>query len=220
MTVETDFSPYLIGIAGPSCAGKTELTRHLSRLLSAAVLPLDCYYFDLSHLPLDERARHNFDVPNALDHDLFLFHLKGLRAGRAIERPVYDFSCHARTRKVEIIHPGRYIIVEGLFVLYWEDVRQQLGTKVFVDLDDQACLERRIERDVRERGRTAASVTAQFNQTVRPMAERYIRPTHASADLIVCGDDPIDASVATVMAHIDRQTFPSRPMAKSCYSEM
>ena len=211
--------PYLIGIAGPSCAGKTELTRRLARLLSSpqhadsaragdpvsvAVLPLDCYYPDLSHLPPAERARHNFDQPTAFDYALFHAHLSALASGRPVERPVYDFATHTRTAQLEVIRPGRYLLVEGLFVLYWPPVRALLATKVFVDLDDRQCLERRIARDVAERGRTAESVIAQFNQTVRPMAEQFIRPTHQFADLIVRGDDSLDASVAAVMAHVDR----------------
>ncbi len=198
-----EVKPYLIGIAGPSCAGKTELSRHLARLLSAAILPLDCYYFDLSHLPLEQRARHNFDIPSALDHDLFLQHLQMLHRGEPAPRPVYDFATHSRTGRVEVVKPGRFIIVEGLFVLYWEDVRNTFATRVFVDLDDKTCLDRRILRDVKERGRTPESVILQFTETVRPMAEKYIRPTHAFADVVVCGDDPIDASVAAVMAHVD-----------------
>ncbi len=199
----TDPKPYLIGIAGPSCAGKTELSRHLARLLSSVILPLDCYYFDLSHLPLDERARANFDMPSALDHDLFLQHLTALSEGREIPRPVYDFATHSRSDKVEIVKPRKFIIVEGLFVLYWADVRRVLGTKVYVDLEDKACLDRRILRDVKERGRTPESVIWQFTETVRPMAEKYIRPTHQFADLIVDGDDRIDHSVARVMTHVD-----------------
>ena len=196
--------PYLIGIAGTSCSGKTKLARHLSRLLSAVILPLDCYYFDLSHLPLDERAHCNFDIPEALDRELLLAHVAGLSQGQEIPRPVYDFAVHARTSQVEIVKPGRYVIVEGLFSLYWEEARKLFGTKVFVDLDDQKCLERRISRDVRERGRTPESVLQQFNGTVRPMAEAYIRPTRGFADLTVRGDDPIDRSLARVMAHVNR----------------
>lgn len=196
--------PYLIGIAGPSCAGKTELTRHLARSLSAAVLPLDGYYIDLSHLPLAQRARYNFDHPDSLDHLLFRAHLKALAKGESVERPVYDFATHSRTTETKQIHPGRFVLVEGLFVLFWDELRELLSTKVFVDLDDEQCLERRIARDVRERGRTPESVIVQFNQTVRPMAESYIRPTHGFADVVVRGDDPIEASVAAVMAHVDR----------------
>jgi len=199
-----DAKPYLIGIAGPSCAGKTELTRHLTLSLSAAVLPLDCYYVDLSHLPLAQRAQHNFDHPDSLDHMLFRAHLKALARGESVERPVYDFATHSRTAATNQIRPGRFVLVDGLFVLFWDELRELLHTKVFVDLDDKLCLERRIVRDVRERGRTPESVIAQFNRTVRPMAEAYIRPTHGFADVVVRGDDPIEASVAAVMAHVDR----------------
>lgn len=195
--------PYLIGIAGPSCAGKTELTRLLALSLSAAVLPLDCYYIDLSHLPLAQRAQHNFDHPDSLDDRLFRTHLKALAKGESIERPVYDFATHSRSTTTQQIRPGRFMLVEGLFVLFWDELRELLNTKVFVDLDDEQCLKRRVVRDVRERGRTPESVIAQFNRTVRPMAESYIRPTHGFADVVVRGDDPIEASVAAVMAHVD-----------------
>jgi uridine kinase len=198
--------PYLIGIAGPSCAGKTELARHLSRLLSATILPLDCYYFDLSHLPRAERAHSNFDVPEALDHQLFLTHLTALSQGREAPRPIYDFATHARTGQVEVVQPGQFILVEGLFALYWEEARELFGTKIFVDLDNKSCLDRRVARDVRERGRTPESVVLQFSETVRPMAEKYIRPTQRFADLVVRGDELIDRSAASVMAHVNSQS--------------
>ncbi len=195
--------PYLVGIAGPSCAGKTELSRQLSALFSAPILPLDCYYFDLSHLPPAERARQNFDVPAMLDHDLFCRHLTELSRGAPIQRPVYDFATHSRTTGVEVVQPAPVIIVEGLFVLYWEVVRSLLDIKIFVDLDDESCLGRRLIRDVKERGRTPESVVSQFHQTVSPMAAQYIRPTRDFADLVILGDSPIEKSVATVTEHMD-----------------
>ena len=100
--------PYLIGVAGPSCAGKTELSRGLAAQLPAIVLPLDCYYIDLADRPLEERARFNFDEPEALDQVLFLRHVRALSAGLAIERPVYDFATHTRTSKVEPVLPGKF----------------------------------------------------------------------------------------------------------------
>jgi uridine kinase len=193
---------YLIGIAGPSCAGKTELARNLVSVLSASILSLDCYYIDLSDRVLEERARFNFDEPGALDHTLFARHVRSLSHGETIERPVYDFATHARTAEVEVVYPREFIIIEGLFVLYWPEVRSCFGTKVFVDLADEACLERRIVRDVRERGRTAESVRRQFAETVRPMAELYVQPTRAFADLILAGDNPIQNSVESVLDHI------------------
>ena len=217
-------TPYLIGVAGPSCAGKTELSRHLVRELDATLLPLDCYYFDLAHLTMEERSRFNFDEPGALDHDLFVKHLSELAAGLPIDRPVYDFATHSRTSAVERITPGHaskqmellrddsdatplhreFIVVEGLFVLYWKDVRDLFTTKVFVDLEDEPCLERRICRDTRERGRTRESVIRQFTETVQPMSNIYVRPTRQNADIVVPGDNEIDLSVATVVDHIRR----------------
>lgn len=181
------------------------LSRHLAAQLPAIVLPLDCYYLDLSDRPIEERAKFNFDEPCALDHDLFLHQLLALTKGKEIERPVYDFSIHTRIRRTELVKPGRFIVVEGLFVLYWEDVRALFGTKVFVDLPDGPCLERRIVRDVRERGRTPESVRRQFAQTVQPMADLHVRPTRTFADLTLAGDNQIQKSVDTVLAHIHRQ---------------
>jgi uridine kinase len=199
--------PHLIAVAGPSCAGKTELARHLAAKLPAVVLPLDCYYFDLSDRPLAERARFNFDEPSALDHDLFLHHLQSLSEGSIIERPVYDFVTHTRTKSVQPMQPGKFIVVEGLFVLYWQDVRSLSQTKVYVDLPDEPCLQRRILRDVRERGRTPESVRRQFAETVQPMAELYVRPTRAFADILVAGDLPIQQSVETVLAEIKKKVL-------------
>jgi uridine kinase len=215
-------TPYLIGVAGPSCAGKTELSRHLARGLDATLLPLDCYYRDLSDRTMEQRARFNFDEPSALDHDLFVKHLRDLAAAHPIDRPVYDFATHSRTAHVERITPGHasgqlelpdceggvlhreFIVVEGLFVLYWADVRNLFSTKVFVDLADQPCLDRRIYRDTRERGRTRESVIQQFTETVQPMCNIYVRPTRQNADIVVPGDNDINLSVATVMDHIQR----------------
>ncbi len=219
MMTEHSHKPYLIGVAGPSCAGKTELSRNLTRALDATLLPLDCYYRELHHLTMEQRNRFNFDEPAALDHDLFVQHLRELAEGRPINRPVYDFATHSRTADVERIAPGHssgqlelpgseeplhreFIVVEGLFVLYWEDVRSLFETKVFVDLEDGPCLERRIYRDTRERGRTSESVIRQFTETVQPMSNIYVRPTRHNADIVVPGDNDISLSVATVLEHV------------------
>jgi uridine kinase len=194
--------PYLIGVAGPSCAGKTELSRALQSHLNASLVSLDSFYFDLSDRTMEERARFNFDQPTALDHDLFFSQLESLASGRFADVPVYDFSTHSRTNRTERIEPRTFIVVEGLFVLYWADIRSVFGTKVFVDLDDATCLERRVQRDVRERGRTAESVIQQFHETVVPMADLYVRTTRQNADIVIPGDSPIDASVEIVTAHI------------------
>jgi uridine kinase len=195
-------TPYLIGIAGPSCAGKSELAKHLAARFDAAILPLDCYYIDLGDRPLEERPRFNFDEPNALDHDLLIPQLIALANGKEINRPVYDFSTHSRSPQIERVVPGSFVIVEGLFALYWPEIRDLLGTKIYVDFPDKQCLERRIDRDTHERGRTPESVRRQFAETVRPMAELYVLPTKNFADLIIPGDNLIENSVALALAHI------------------
>ena len=194
---------YLIGIAGPSCAGKGTLAANLVARLSAskpnaaeaetvrpnaAVLSLDSYYRPLDHLTLPERARYNFDTPHALDSDLLLEHMRQLRDGRSVECPVYDFAAHTRARQSIEFAPLPFIVIEGLFALYWEELRALLGTKVYVDLDEELGLERRIERDVRERGRTRESVLLQYRTTVAPMARRYVDPARAYADVLVSGN--------------------------------
>jgi uridine kinase len=197
-------SPYLIGIAGPSGAGKSYLASHLAARLSAPVLALDHYYRDLSHLPLEERAQSNFDEPAALEHDLLIAQITDLREGKRIDVPIYDFSIHTRTRETQLFHPSEFVIIEGLFTLHWPELRHHLGTGVYVDMTDEICLQRRRDRDVRERGRTPESVIEQFQKSVAPMAERYIRPTRAHADVVVFGAIPIAEEVERVLEHVRR----------------
>lgn len=193
---------YLIGIAGPSGAGKSYLARHLSECLQAPVLALDHYYRDLSHLPLEERARSNFDDPAALEHELLIAQVASLSEGNPIEIPTYDFSVHTRTGNTQSFRPAPFVIIEGLFTLHWPELCRLLGTRVFVDMTDDICLQRRQERDVRERGRTPESVVEQFRTTVAPMAERYVRPTQAHAHVVVSGADPIGEEVERVLEHV------------------
>lgn len=194
--------PYLIGVAGPSGSGKTELSRWLASMLSAPIVSLDCYYRELDHLPLHERAQTNFDQPDALDRDLLRAHLSLLAADNPIEVPVYDFTRHTRAPQVHPVEPAAFVIVEGLFALYWEQVRALLRTKVYVHTEDDLCFARRLERDVRERGRTPQSVMAQYEATVRPMGRLYVLPTRRFADVVVSGNRPLELTSAEVLAHV------------------
>jgi uridine kinase len=198
-------APYLVGMAGASCSGKTVLATRLAESTPggpATILALDSYYRDLSHLTPDQRAVWNFDVPEALDNALLLQHLRALLNGSPIDKPIYDFSTHTRAPETERVEPAPFIIIEGLFVLYWQEIRDTLGTKVFIAVPDEVCLARRIARDVRERGRTEESVRTQYEATVRPMYRKYCEPTARFADLRVSGDDPIDQIAETVLRHI------------------
>jgi uridine kinase len=195
-------SSCLIGIAGPSCSGKSEVARRLGRILRAPILALDHYYRDLKHIPFEERVKTNFDAPEALDSELILAHALRLKEGHAVEQPTYDFAQHVRASGVERILPAPFVILEGLFALYWPELRRLLECKVYISASHDVCLARRIDRDVRERGRTEDSVRAQYEATVRPMCERYVEPTREYADLVLSGTDPVKQSVLAVLRRL------------------
>jgi len=196
---------YMIAIAGPSCAGKTETARAVAAMLNARIVALDSYYLNLDHLTYEQRCRFNFDEPAALDHDLLVEQLRALSAGKSIEMPVYDFTRHTRAAATERIDPAPFLIIEGLFVLYWDDVRNLCDTTVYVDAPDELCLERRKRRDICERGRTVESVLSQYNETVRPMAAKYVWPSKQNAGLVVSGTDTLEHCAAQVMQDINRK---------------
>jgi len=196
--------PYLIGIAGPSCAGKSYLSAHIVENLDAVRLCIDSYYRGLGHLSLEQRAHWNFDSPDALDSEALLNDILRLAHGEAIDKPIYDFSTHSRLEQTQRVEARPFVIIEGLFALLWEEARKLMGTMVYVDLDEQSCLERRIERDIRERGRTRESVLEQYNTTVLPMARQHLYPTRKHAHLVVAGNDQIESEASLVLEHITR----------------
>ena len=196
-------SPYLIGLAGGSGSGKTALARKIADRLSPAksvILELDSYYLDRSALAPESL---NFDTPSAFDYVLLSEHIRALARGVAIDKPVYDFAGHARLKRTERITPRNYVLIEGLFALYWPEVRGRLDLKVFIDADDRACLKRRLARDVLERGRTWGLIEEQYQTTVRPMFESFVRPTRKFADLIIDGREDLEAMAAALLTRLD-----------------
>ncbi|MBY0506339.1 MAG: uridine kinase [Bryobacteraceae bacterium] len=194
--------PYLIAIAGPSGAGKSYLAHHLAAALpaEAAVLSLDSYYRELTSLSYDERCLFNFDHPSSLDQPLLLQQLRDVAAGKTIERPIYQFETHSRAPHTERFAPPPFVILEGIFALYFPEIRDLAQLKVFVETPDGLCFDRRLRRDTTERERTAESVTRQYDETVRPMAAEYVWPTAAFADLVIPGNQPIAESLRQVLA--------------------
>lgn len=202
--------PYLIAVAGPSGSGKTELARHIAATLGAPLLALDSYYRDAAHLPFVERLRINFDEPRSLDHELLAQQLAALTEGQEISVPVYDFTHHIRSADVRPVRAGRFVVVEGIFALYWEDVRRLASTKVYVDVADEICLARRMDRDIRERGRSPESVIEQYAATVRPMAELYVHPTRQFADVVADGRRPVEQLARAVLTHVEAHQAAAR----------
>ncbi|MEE2767908.1 MAG: uridine kinase [Actinomycetota bacterium] len=179
----------LVGIAGGSAAGKTTLAAGLATRLGnrLAVLEFDCYYRDHGHLSVEDRALVNYDHPRSLDAELFVSHLDDLVAGQAIEAPIYDFATHTRTSATETVGPCPVVVVAGILLLAFPSVRQRLDLVVYVDTPAEVRLERRVVRDVAERGRTEDSVRAQFATTVVPMHEEWVAPFVSEVDLILDG---------------------------------
>ncbi len=174
-------SMHLIAIAGLSCSGKTTLAQKLSHQLGAPIIALDDYYLSLSEFSFEERTKCNFDAPEMFDHALLLSHLSLLRVGRPIQKPVYDFVTFMRSPETQVILPSSHVILEGMYSLLWPAINEIAGVRVFLDVDPSVCLERRIERDVSQRGRTPEEVRWRFERDVMPMYEKFLLPTLQSA---------------------------------------
>jgi uridine kinase len=192
----------ILGIAGPSGSGKTTLAREVAKRAEGVVFALDAYYRDQRGVP---ESALNVDVPEAIDADLVVEHLRALAAGRKIEQPVYDFATHSRTGDVRLVEPAPLVVVEGLFALYWPAARALMQTRVFVDLDHDQCLLRRIERDVRERRRTPDDVTAMYERSVRPLYDRFVHPTRHHADLILDGRSHVNLLTESVLLALEKR---------------
>ena len=178
----------IIGICGGTGSGKTTVANRILDSVSArdvAFLQQDSYYRNLNQMPLDFRQKVNFDHPDAIDNDLLVEHIKALKAGQAVEFPLYDFKTH--TRKTETLHlePKPIIILEGILIFADARLLQEMDIKVFVDTPDDIRFIRRLRRDIAERGRTVDSVVEQYLASVRPMHMQFVEPSKRVADVII-----------------------------------
>jgi uridine kinase len=204
-------APLVIGLAGGTGSGKTTVAAALVRAAGAdrvALLPQDAYYRAQPDVPFEARARTNYDEPGAFDHGLLIRHVEALVDGDTIERPVYDFEHHDRSDRTVALASAPIVIVEGILVLHDPDLRRHLSLKVYVDAPSDERFIRRLERDVRERGRSAESVIDQYRRTVKPMHDLFVEPSKQHADLILPegGENQVALDVlrAFVLSHLDR----------------
>lgn len=194
----------VIGIAGGSGSGKTTVANAVVAATGAdsvSFLEHDAYYRDRPDLSLEERAKVNYDHPDAFETELMVEHLEKLRAGQAVAKPVYDFAEYRRTADTVPVHPAAVIVVEGILVLAEPELRELMDLKIYVDTDADIRLVRRVRRDVEERGRSVDSVLDQYLATVRPMHLQFVEDSKRHADLIL-PEGYNQPAVGTVMAMI------------------
>jgi len=177
----------IIGICGASGSGKSTLAKELAKRLEGRCIYLkqDSYYKDHSYMSFEERERINYDEPEAFEHDELARDLMALREGRPITAKDYDYSEHRRSDRDALIEPADVVLLEGIHVFYDENIKKLMDLKIFIQVDPDICLLRRVKRDIRDRGRSVEGIYRQYLDTVKPMYERYIRNYVDDADLIV-----------------------------------
>ena len=195
-----------IGIAGGSGSGKTTTAHKITQKVGPhriAFIEMDSYYTDLSHLPAEERAQYNFDHPAAFDVELFIEQLKMLKNGMPVEKPLYNYVTHSREKETVRVFPQPVIILEGLMLFENKALRELIDIKTYVETPADIRFIRRLIRDLKERGRSAESVVAQYYKTVRPMHQAFIEPTREYADIIIPWQDYNDVAVDMVIHRIE-----------------
>ena len=195
----------IIGIAGGSGSGKTTLALRLKERLGEDEVRLishDSYYKRHDELPFEERCKLNYDHPDAFDNALLIYHLQELKAGRAIDCPVYDYADHNRSNEVQHIEPAPVLIVEGILPFVEPELCELFDYKIYVDTDADERILRRILRDVKERGRSLDSVIHQYLTTVKPMHEAFVEPSKRNADIIVPNGGENSTAVEMLVHHI------------------
>lgn len=179
---------FIIGIGGGTGSGKTTVAKKIKEYIgsdSCEILPMDNYYRDMSHVPLEDRKKLNYDHPDMVESSLLLKHILELKNNKPIKVPDYDFAIYTRTGKYIDFSPRSIIIVEGIFALYYENICDFYDLKIYVDAESDVRFIRRLKRDITERGRSLESVINQYLNMVKPMHDAYVEPTKRRADIII-----------------------------------
>lgn len=188
----------VIGIAGGTGSGKTTLARSLSAQFNAVSICVDDYYRPLDHLTKAERDKVNFDEPGAIDHELLIEHVRELRNGNGVLKPLYDFTRHTRHEHGEWVDPAATLIIEGIFALYWPTLNDLYDHSVFVETEEVLRFERRLWRDIHERGRDEQEVRERFMNHVAPMHNLHVQPTKNYAHRVISGSTSFENALETL----------------------
>jgi uridine kinase len=180
-------APLVLGIAGGTASGKTTVARKIHEAFASRVafIDQDSYYRPLDHLSLEERREVNFDHPDAFDSDLLVKHVKALKSGHSVEKPVYDFVSSTRQPSTLAVNSADLILIEGILVLHMEALREEMDVRIFVETEDDVRIIRRLTRDIKERGRDFDHVIHQYFRHVRPMHMAFVEPSKRWADIVV-----------------------------------
>lgn len=197
----------MIAVAGGTGSGKTYIAKKLQEVDSQKIIMVshDRYYKDQSHIPFEDRKKVNYDEPAALDNQLFLEHLRALKNGHSIEMPQYDFSTHTRKIETEKVSPAPIIIIEGILILTEPEIRDMFDLTIFIEIDADLRLARRLTRDVGERDRTFRESINQYLISAQPMHDKYVEPGKDEADLIINNNrdkEELEDALETVQARI------------------
>jgi uridine kinase len=193
-----------IGIAGGSGSGKTTIARLLAKHFEGqcALLAQDSYYVDQSARFDGDGGSVNFDHPDSIEFALLARQLSKLKLGSVVEVPRYDFATHTRKRECDVVRPMPFILVEGTLILSQPLVRAELDFSVFIEAQERVRFERRLRRDVEERGRTPEGVRKQFDLQVKPMHDQFVEPSAKHAGLVVSGEMPLDEELTKIVSYI------------------
>lgn len=197
----------IIGIAGGTGSGKTTVVKRISEFFSendVSILPLDAYYKDNGHIPIESRRDINFDHPNSIEYELITQHIKELKEGKTVQCPIYSYITCTRSLEAIPINPSHVVIIEGILSLTDESLRNLMDVKIYVDCEADLRLMRVINRDTKERGRDADTVMSRYLETVRPMHDQFIEPTKRFADIIVPKGGHNTVAIDMVINFIDK----------------
>ena len=204
-----DKKTLIIGITGGTGSGKSTVCKAIKDSIPAeniAILEQDAYYKDQTHLSFEDRLKTNYDHPLAFDNKLLINHIDMLCEGKSIEKPIYDYELHTRKQDETVtVEPKDIIIVEGIMILEDEELRNKLDIKIYVDTEDDLRILRRIQRDIKERGRTVDSVIEQYLQTVKPAHDQFIEPYKKYSDIIIPEGGQNEVAIDIVITKIKTQ---------------
>ena len=201
---------FVVGLAGPSGSGKSTVAKRVARRLNGHVISMEVYSIEMNQLPLEERAKQNYDAPNAIDVQLLESHIHDYAAGHAIEAPIYDFAQHLRVRdRHEHIAAKSLLIVEGILALHFARLRPHFDLSIYLDAPEEVCFHRRKVRDITERQRSLDFILWQYKNAVLPATRQYVLPSKNYADLVVDSE----ADLATVEKNVYDAIVEKRALA-------